>query len=114
MHAVISGDISSVLISLSAWCNFKMSVTVHFENSATDVLNVLFSRTTCLSWHQKGQTITNICINAVRDDVVAVASAGPYENHLLLTSDNHASISSLNFLQARDALTDAKPLMSKY
>ena len=34
---------------------------------------------------------------------MAVASAGPYANHLhpLIQTDNHASTSSLNFLQAR-------------
>ena len=35
-----------------------------------------------------------------RDDGVAVAAAGPYTNHLHLTSHNHASTSPLSFSQA--------------
>ena len=42
--------------------------------------------------------------NEARDDVVSVASARPYANHLHLAADigvyNHVSTSSLNFLQA--------------
>jgi len=56
----------------------------------------LFSRTTWVSRHQKGKTILDI--NAARDDGVAMASIGPYANHLYpLQTDNHASTSSLNF-----------------
>ena len=44
-----------------------------------------FFRTTWVSWHQKGRTILDF--NEATDDGVAVASAGPYANHLHLTPD---------------------------
>jgi len=44
-----------------------------------------FSRTIWISWHQKDQTILDF--NEARDDEVAVASAGPYANHLHLAPD---------------------------
>ena len=45
----------------------------------------LFSRTTWVSCHQKGYT--SLDFNEARDDGVAVASAGPYTNHLPVTPD---------------------------
>jgi len=53
--------------------------------------------------------------NEARDDGVAVASAGPYANHLhfLLQTDNHASTSSLNFYLL-DALPVDQPTVSKH
>jgi len=64
------------------------------------LFNGLFSRTTCVSWHQEGQT--NLDFNEARDDWVAVSSAGPYYAIIRtsLQTDNHASTSSLIFLQA--------------
>jgi len=47
--------------------------------------NSLFARTTWRSQHQKGRI--NPDFNEARDDGVAVASAGPYANHLHLASD---------------------------
>jgi len=49
-------------------------------------INGLFSRTTPVSWHQKGKTILDF--TEARDDGVAVASAGPYANHLHLAPDS--------------------------
>jgi len=65
--------------------------------------NDLSSRTTRVSRHQKGKNILDFDESIY--DGVAVASAGPYTNHLHLTpqSDNYASISSLNFYRP-DAL----------
>ena len=74
---------------------------MHTMRTQTDwhLFNGFFSRTTWVSRHQKGQT--NLDFNEARDDGVAVASAAPYANHLNLAPDkNHASISTLNFLQA--------------
>jgi len=48
-------------------------------------LTASFSRTTWVSWHQK--KLTNLDFNEARDDGMAVASAGPYANHLHLASD---------------------------
>jgi len=47
--------------------------------------NGLFSRTTWVSQHQKARTILDF--NEARYDRVALASAGPYANHLHLTPD---------------------------
>jgi len=47
--------------------------------------NGRFSRTTWVSQHQKGRTILDF--NRERDDGVAMASAGPYANHLHLATD---------------------------
>jgi len=44
--------------------------------------NGLFSRITWVSWQPTGITILDF--NEARDDKVAVASAGPYANHLHL------------------------------
>jgi len=38
-----------------------------------------------VSWFQKGRTI--LAFNEARDDGVAVASAGPFANHLHFTPD---------------------------
>jgi len=48
------------------------------------LFNGLFSRTTWVSRHPKGKILDFI---GARDDGVAVASAGPYANHLLLAPD---------------------------
>jgi len=47
--------------------------------------NDLFSRTTWVSWYQKGKTILDF--NEVRVDGVAVTSAEPYANHLHFAPD---------------------------
>jgi len=47
--------------------------------------NGLFFGTTCINWHEKSKT--NLDFNEARDDRVAVASAGPYANHLHLAPD---------------------------
>jgi len=44
-----------------------------------------FSKTTWVSWHRKHKI--NLDFNEARDDRVAVASAGPYANHLHLSTD---------------------------
>jgi len=49
------------------------------------MLTFSFPRQPGVSQQQKGQT--NIDFNEARDDGVAVASAGPYANHLHLTPD---------------------------
>jgi len=67
--------------------------------------NSLLSRTTCVSQHQKGWT--NLDFNEARDDGVAVASTGPYANHLPFA----ASTSSLNFYRP-DAIPDSRPTVS--
>jgi len=55
--------------------------------------------------------------NESRDDGVAVASAGPFANHLHLAprlqTDNHASTLSLNFYRP-DVLSDAQVTVSKH
>jgi len=49
-----------------------------------------------------------------RDDGVAVASAGPYANHLHLAPDRyHSSTSPLSFYRP-DALPAAQPTASKH
>jgi len=45
----------------------------------------IFYQTTWVSPNQKGKTILDF--NEARDDAVAVASAGPYANHLHLAAD---------------------------
>jgi len=47
--------------------------------------NGLFSRTTWVSWHQKGKTLWILWEQEMMG--VAVASAGPYANHLHLAAD---------------------------
>jgi len=60
--------------------------------------------------HQKlGKPFWNLMKQVVR---VAMALAGPYENHLHCTPDNHTSTSSLNFYRL-DALLDIQPTVSK-
>jgi len=41
--------------------------------------------TTWVSWDEKGKT--NLDLNEARDDGMAVASAGPYADHLHLAPD---------------------------
>jgi len=48
---------------------------IHCQHQ-THIVTTLFSRTTRVSWHQKGKTILDF--NEARDDGVEVASAGAY------------------------------------
>jgi len=57
-------------------------------------------------------TEVNLDFTEARDDGVAVASAGPYANHLHLAPDKHSSTSPFNFYRP-DALTDAQPTVAK-
>jgi len=50
------------------------------------LLNGLFSTTTWVSWHQKGKPFW-ILLAQLRDDGMAMASAGPHANHLHLAPD---------------------------
>jgi len=78
-------------------------------NASRHVFNGLFSRATWISWHQKGYT--NLDFNEASNDEVAVASAGPYTNHLHLTPNSHARTSSFNILHA---LPDTQPTTSRH
>jgi len=73
--------------------------------------NGLFSSITWVSRHQKGRTILDF--TEARDGGVAVASAGPYANHLHLTPHNHASTSPVRFYRP-DALPAAQHTVSKH
>jgi len=55
------------------------------QNTDRHPFNGLFSRTTWITRHQKGKT--NLDFNEARNDGVAVASAGPYADHLHLAAD---------------------------
>jgi len=52
------------------------------EGQRKHLFNSLYSWTTWVSRHQKGKTILDF--SEARNDGVAVASAGPYANHLHL------------------------------
>ena len=54
--------------------------------TTSTTFNGLFSRTTCVSWYQKGKT--SLHLNEARDYRFweAVASAGSYANNLHLTA----------------------------
>jgi len=75
----------------------------------TDIcLTTSFSKTTWISWHQKGRT--NLDFNEGRNDGVTVPSAGPHANHLHLAPDRqHESTSALSFFYSTDAFPDALP-----
>jgi len=60
--------------------------------------NGLFSRTTWVSWHQKGKLFW-ILLAGARDDGMAVASAEPYAHHLHLAPDRCQYLNT-KFLQA--------------
>jgi len=47
--------------------------------------NSLFSRTTWVSWYEKGRSILDF--TEARDDGLEVSSAGPYANHLCFVPD---------------------------
>jgi len=74
--------------------SFTHNVTVSSEihhifsvDTQTDIhpFNDLFSTTTWVRWHQKGEN--NLDYNEARDDGVAVASAGTYAHHLHVAAD---------------------------
>jgi len=77
--------------------------------------NGLFSRTTWVSWYQKGKT--SLDLNEARDDGV-LGRQWHQLDHMqtictLLQTDNHTNTSSLN-LYRPDALPDAQPTVSKH
>jgi len=72
-------------MSIYTAVNFTVSTVVCFVEcwvTTLHLFNGLFSRTTWVSWHQKGRTILDF--TEARHDGVAVALAGPYANHLHL------------------------------
>ena len=77
-------------------------------------LTAFFSSTIRVSRHRKGQTILDF--TGVRDDGVAVASAGPYANYLHLTWDitTLAPHHSIFYITVPDALSDAEPTVSEH
>jgi len=85
---------------------------IHYNNAC---LTASFSRTTWVSQHQKRKTILDF--NEARDDRVAVASAGPYANHLLLVPDRQACqhlITQFYKLNALPDQADAQPTVTKH
>jgi len=58
---------------------------VYQNTNYTDYTHGLFSRRTWVSQYLKGRTFLDF--NEARDDGVAVASSGPYANHLHLSPD---------------------------
>jgi len=83
-------------------------------NSLTALrFNGLFSRTTWMSWYQKGKTSLDLKRQETTGFWDAVASAGPYANNLHLTPDNHTNTSSFSFYRP-DALPDSQPTASKH
>jgi len=78
----------------------------------TTTLNGLFSRTTWVSWYQKGKTTLDL--NEARGFGMAVASAESYANYLQLVPDrNHTNTTSFNFYRP-DALPDIRSTVSKH
>jgi len=59
--------------------------TIYQQINKHNTCSTASSRTTWTSRHQGGKAILDF--NEARDDWVAVASAGPYANHLLLGPD---------------------------
>jgi len=83
-------------------------VTIHPFSS-------LFSGITLVSQHQKVNPFW--ILMKQRDDVVAVTSAWPYANHLLLTlyrKQCHHLISYHSIFYGPDALHDALPTVSMH
>jgi len=94
------------------WCNQNRITFYLLKNAGNNTtllqlypFNIHFFRTTWVSRHQKGksfwilleqelirwqwsqQVSTNLDFNEAREDGVAVASAGPYANHVQLAPD---------------------------
>jgi len=86
-----------------------ITMSIIFPERERGPLNDLFSTTTWVSRHQEGQT--NLDVNEARDDGMAVASAGPYANHL--QTKKHTPAPHHLFLYTPDAFCDAKPTASK-
>ena len=85
------------------------------KKSRTHPLNDIFSRTTWVSWYQKGKT--KLGLNEPRDDRV-LWSQWHQLDHMQtictsLETDNHTNTSSLNVYRP-DALPDAQPTVSKH
>jgi len=78
----------------------------------TDTCLTVFSRTTWVSRHQKSQTILDF--NEARVDGVAVASAGPYADHLQLAPDRQPHQHLITQFLQLDALSDVRPTASKH
>jgi len=81
------------------------------QHTKTDTRLTASSRTTGVSWHQKGKTILDF--NEARDDGVKVASSGSYAKHFSLkqitTPVPHHSI-----FYRSDALPDTQAIVSKH
>jgi len=82
-------------------------------NASKTPFNGLFSRTTWVSWHQKGSTTLDFMKQKVMGwqwhqlDHVQII-------YISLQADNHASTSLVKFFYRRDALPDVKLTVSKH
>jgi len=110
ISAIISIVTAALLLPVTVSYVFGAKFLVsHSLNKHKQPFNGLFCRTAWVSQHQKGKTILDF--NEARDGGMAVASAGPYANHLHLVPDT--STTSLS-LYRPDALSDAQPTVSKH
>ena len=72
-------------VSPSLHLSHNKHITTVCQAAAHPLLDDLFSTTSLVSQHRKGYT--NLDFNEARDDGVAMASAGPYANHVHLAPD---------------------------
>jgi len=81
------------------------------NNTHTHTFYGPFSRTTRVSWYQKGET--SLDFTEARDSEWQWHQLGHMQVCTLLQTDNHASTTPLSFLQA-GCLPAAKPTVSKH
>ena len=78
----------------------------------THPFNGPLSRTTRVSWYQKGET--NLDFTEARDSEWQWHQLGRMQVCTSLQSDNHTSTPPLSFLYRPDALPAAQPTVSKH
>jgi len=83
-HTVTHHNNISEVSEVSRYISINLYSTITVNRQTDTRLASSFSRTTWISRHQK-KTILDF--NEARDDGVAVASAGPFANHLHLMPD---------------------------
>ena len=101
-----------ILVLLSVYVAFVVSVHDKQHNTHTHPFNGHFSGTTQVSRYQKGKT--NLDFTEARDSEWQWHQLEHMQVCTSLQTDNHASTSPLSFFYRPDALPAAQPTASKH
>jgi len=115
MYNVWRSPLCGALFSRTCWTCLNLPLITWYDSMSIlwqllQSFHDLFSRTTWVSWHEKGRTILDF-----NDDGWQWHQLHHMETICTtLQTDNYTSTPSLKFFYRPDALTDAQPTVAKH